>query len=171
MKRIFYLFASAAIFISACTTNAVTGRKQLSLVSENALQQEAVTQYRSFLSQNRVVSESSSRDAEMVRRVGNRIASAITQYYTSQGKGNILAGYSWEFNLVENKDVNAWCMPGGKVVVYTGLLPITQDEISLAIVMGHEIAHAVARHGNERMSQMLVAAGLGMGLDIALSQK
>jgi predicted Zn-dependent protease len=162
MKRLLYLFASATMFISACTTNAVTGRRQLSLVSESALQQEAVTQYRTFLSQNRVVSDASSRDAEMVRRVGNRIAAAITQYYSSQGKSSVLAGYKWEFNLVDNKDVNAWCMPGGKVVVYTGLFTVAQNEAQLAIVLGHEITHAVANHGQERISQAMLAQGLGV---------
>ncbi len=162
MKKIFYLFASAAIFISACTTNAVTGRKQLSLVSESALQEEAVSQYRSFLSQNKVVSDNNSRDAEMVRRVGSRIANAITQYYTAQGKGNVLDGYKWEFNLVDNKEVNAWCMPGGKVVVYTGLFTVAQNEAQLAIVLGHEITHAVASHGQERISQAMLAQGLGV---------
>ena len=121
MKRIFSLLAGTAIFISACTTNAVTGRKQLSLIPESALQQEAVSQYQSFLQQNKVVSNTNSKDAEMVRRVGTRLASAITQYYTSKGLGKELEGYKWEFNLVDNKQVNAWCMPGGKVVVYTGL--------------------------------------------------
>src|SRR5687767_14975794 len=114
MKRLITLFAASILFITACTTNAITGRKQLSLISESALQQEAVTQYRSFLNQNRVVTNSGSRDAEMVRRVGSRIASAITQYYRSKGQADELAGYKWEFNLVDNKDLNAWCMPGGK---------------------------------------------------------
>ena len=162
MKRIFYLFASATIFISACTTNAVTGRKQLSLVSESALQEEAVSQYQTFLSQNKVVSESGSRDAEMVRRVGTRIANAISKYYASQGKANVLEGYKWEFNLVDNKEVNAWCMPGGKVVVYTGLFTVAQNEAQLAIVLGHEITHAVASHGQERISQAMLAQGLGV---------
>lgn len=162
MKRLLYLFASTVIFISACTTNAVTGRKQLSLISESTLQQEAVTQYRTFLSQNRVITESGNRDAEMVKRVGNRIAAAITQYYTSQGQGNVLSGYRWEFNLVDNKDVNAWCMPGGKVVVYTGLFTVAQNEAQLAIVLGHEITHAVASHGQERISQAMLAQGLGV---------
>lgn len=162
MKRLLYLFAGTAIFISACTTNAVTGRKQLSLISESALQQEAVSQYRTFLSQNRVVSGSSSRDAEMVKRVGSRIASAISNYYRSQGKGNVLEGYNWEFNLVDNKDVNAWCMPGGKVVVYTGLFTVAQNEAQLAIVLGHEITHAVANHGQERISQAMLAQGIGV---------
>jgi predicted Zn-dependent protease len=162
MKRILSLFAGTVLFISACTTNAVTGRKQLSLISESALQEEAVSQYRSFLNQNRVVNESSSRDAEMVRRVGSRIASAITQYYNSQGKRDVLAGYNWEFNLVDNKEVNAWCMPGGKVVVYTGLFTVVQNEAQLAIVLGHEITHAVAHHGQERISQAMLAQGIGV---------
>lgn len=159
MKKIILLFSIVPAFV-ACTTNAVTGRKQLSLFPESALQQEAVTQYRQFLSQNKVVSPSSNRDAEMVRRVGNRVASAITSYYRSQGIASELDGYKWEFNLVQDNAANAWCMPGGKVVVYTGLLPITQNEAALAIVMGHEILHAVANHGNERMSQVAVAQGL-----------
>ena len=162
MKRILYLFASTVLFISACTTNAVTGRKQLSLISESTLQEEAVTQYRSFLSQNKRVSESGSRDAEMVRRVGSRIAAAITQYYNSKGLSKELEGYQWEFNLVDNKDVNAWCMPGGKVVVYTGLFTVVQNEAQLAIVLGHEITHAVAHHGQERISQAMLAQGLGV---------
>lgn len=162
MKRLLYLFASTVIFISACTTNAVTGRSQLSLVSESALQQEAVSQYRTFLSQNRVITDAGSRDAEMVKRVGNRIAAAITQYYSSQGKSSVLEGYNWEFNLVDNKDVNAWCMPGGKVVVYTGLFTVAQNEAQLAIVLGHEITHAVANHGQERISQAMLAQGLGV---------
>ena len=166
MKRILYLFTSTVIFLSACTTNAVTGRKQLSLIPESALQQEAVSQYQSFLQQNKVVSETNSRDAEMVRRVGTRLANAITQYYTSKGLGKELEGYKWEFNLVDNKQVNAWCMPGGKVVVYTGLLPVAQNEAALAIVLGHEITHAVAHHGQERMSQAILAQGLQIGGDL-----
>ena len=159
MKKIILLFSIVPAFV-ACTTNAVTGRKQLSLFPESALQQEAVTQYRKLLSQNKVVSASNNRDAEMVKRVGNRIASAITNYYRSQGLASELDGYKWEFNLVQDNAANAWCMPGGKVVVYTGLLPITRNEAALAIVMGHEILHAVANHGNERMSQVAVAQGL-----------
>jgi len=162
MKKILFLFASTIIFISACTTNAVTGRKQLSLISEGALQQEAVAQYSTFLNQNKVVTNGGSRDAEMVRRVGSRIARAITQYYNSQGKGDVLQGYKWEFNLVDNKQVNAWCMPGGKVVVYTGLFTVALNEAQLGIVLGHEITHAVASHGQERISQAMLAQGLGV---------
>jgi len=121
----------------------------------------SLTQYKQFLTENKVVSTAGSKDVEMVKRVGSRIAAAITQYYQAKGGGNNpLAGYQWEFNLVDSKEVNAWCMPGGKVVVYTGLLPVTQDEASLAIVLGHEITHAVAEHGKEQYSQQLVASGL-----------
>lgn len=145
----------------ACTQNAITGRKQLQLLPESDLQSMAKTQYQTFLSQNKIVNTTVSKDADMVKRVGNRIANAITQYYTAENKGAVLQGYQWEFNLVDSKEVNAWCMPGGKVVVYTGILPVTQNEAALAVVMGHEIAHAIAQHGNERMSQEMIAQGLG----------
>jgi predicted Zn-dependent protease len=167
-KSILMLLAWPMIF-AACSTNAVTGRKQLSLLPESQLQEMAVSEYRTFLSQSKVVSASANKDAEMVRRVGSRIANAITQYYTKEGKGSILEGYKWEFNLVDNKDVNAWCMPGGKVVVYTGLLPVAQNEAALAIVLGHEITHAVATHGNERMSQGMVTQGIAVAGDVLTS--
>jgi predicted Zn-dependent protease len=159
MKKVL-LFISIISFASACTRNAVTGRKQFKLLPESQLQAQAITEYRSFLSQAPLVNSAGSKDAEMVKRVGTRIANAITKYYTDQGKGEILDGYQWEFNLVNDKQVNAWCMPGGKVVVYSGLLGVTQNEAALAVVMGHEICHAVAHHGNERMSQGLLAQGI-----------
>jgi predicted Zn-dependent protease len=148
-----------SIGLVSCARNAITGRSQLSLVSEKDLQAMAEPQYADFLSKNPVVN--SGADADMVKRVGNRIASAIQQYYRDKGIANDLAGYRWEFNLVNNNQVNAWCMPGGKVVVYTGILPVTQTESALAIVIGHEITHAVVGHGRERMSQELAAQGLG----------
>jgi predicted Zn-dependent protease len=160
------LISFSSLLITSCTRNAITGRNQLSLVPESTLQQEAVTQYQTFLSQNKVVSSSSNKDAEMVKRVGNRIAAAITKYYASKGLSSELSGYNWQFNLIESPEVNAWCMPGGKVVVYTGLLPVTQNEAGLAIVLGHEITHAVAHHGQERMSEALVAQGIGVGADL-----
>ncbi len=159
MKKIIFILATAS-FLVACTTNAVTGRKQLALFGEATLQQQALSEYQSFLSQNKVVNSSANKDAEMVKRVGLRISRAITEYYTQKGQASELNGYKWEFNLVDSKEVNAWCMPGGKVVVYTGLLGITQNEAALAVVMGHEITHAVAHHGNERMSQGAIAQGL-----------
>ncbi len=131
----------------------------------------AKQEYQTFLSANKVVSANDNKDAEMVRRVGGRIASAIKKYYDGRGETSVLEGYQWEFNLVDNKEVNAWCMPGGKVVVYTGLLPITQNEAALAIVVGHEIAHAVAQHGSERMSQGLLQQLGGTALQVALINK
>ncbi len=170
MKKITaFLFIAATVV--ACSTNPVTGRKQFKLVSEQELQAMANQQYSQFLSENKRVSPSADRDAEMVRRVGQRVANAVTQYYKQQNLSNILEGYQWEFNLVNDKAVNAWCMPGGKVVVYTGLLPVTKNEAALAVVMGHEIAHAIFQHGNERMSQGMAAQGLGAGLSVALANK
>jgi predicted Zn-dependent protease len=170
MKNIFSLLLIAC-FVAGCALNLATGRNQLSLVKESELQLMATSQYNTFLAENKVLSSATSKDAAMVDRVGARISNAITKYYDSQGKGSILEGYKWEFNTVDSKEINAWCMPGGKVVIYTGLLPVTQNETALAIVMGHEIAHSVAKHGNERMSQALVQQLGGMALEIALAQK
>jgi predicted Zn-dependent protease len=155
------------ISVFACSRNTITGRSQLSLVPESQVQSLAVGQYKEFLNKNKVI-PNNSKDAEMVKRVGNKIAVAIDTYYKEHGMPNALKGYQWEFNLVENKEVNAWCMPGGKVVCYTGLLPITLNETALAIVLGHEITHAVAGHGRERMSEQLLAQGVGIVGDIAL---
>lgn len=166
MKKVFMPVIGLMMLIAGCKTNAITGRSQLALVSEEALQQEAVSQYRSFLSEHKVISPSANKDAEMVRRVGRRIANAITEYYKSKGLSHALDGYNWEFSLVQSPEVNAWCMPGGKVVVYTGLLNVTQNEAALAIVLGHEITHAVAHHGQERISQAMLAQGIGVAGDI-----
>lgn len=161
---------SIASLLSGCQRNAITGRSQLSIVSESEVQSLAVGQYKSFLDSNKVLG-ASNKDAVMVKRVGSRIIEAIKTYYAAQGLSRELEGYTWEVNLVENKEMNAWCMPGGKIVVYTGLLPVTKTEGSLAVVMGHEIAHALARHGSERMSQAMLQQGLGLGISLALSNK
>lgn len=170
MKRVLSFILIAAI-MAACSTNRVTGRKQLSLVPESELQMMASQQYDAFLKENKVISPSGSQEAAMVQRVGLRISNAITNYYTGIGKSEVIKGYDWEFNLIESKDINAWAMPGGKVVVYTGLLPVTQSEEALAVVVGHEIAHAIAQHGNERMSQQLVQQLGGVALQIALAKQ
>jgi len=154
--------------LMACTQNAVTGRKSFSLVSEEQMQQMAVPEYDSFLRVSKVLNNS---NAAMVKRVGLRISNAITKYYTEQGKAEVLNGYKWEYNLVDSKEVNAWCMPGGKIVVYSGLLPVTQSEEALAVVMGHEIAHAVAQHGTARMSESIITQMGGQALSILLANK
>jgi len=169
MKNILFLLLIASL-LAGCAINQVTGRKQLSLVPESELQLMATSQYNTFIAENKALSNNNS-NAAMVDRVGAKIANAITKYYTNKGQGSVLEGYKWEFNTIESKDVNAWCMPGGKVVVYTGILPVTQTEAALAIVMGHEIAHAVAKHGNERMSQGMIQQLGGTALQVAISQK
>lgn len=169
MKRILYLTIVCS-FAVACSRNAVTGKNQFILVPESEMQSMAAAQYKEFLDTSRVVSPAV-KDAAMVRRIGQRITTAITNYYKEQGKGSILDGYTWEYNLVESNQVNAWCMPGGKIVVYTGLLPITQNEAALAVVMGHEITHALARHGSERMSQGLAQQFGGAALSAVLANK
>ena len=169
------LFILSAFLICSCAKNNITGRSQLKLLPESELQSMASQQYQQFLTQNKVISTSASgsyaRDAEMTRRVGQKLAKAVEDYFKSKGLQDQLKGYNWEYNLVDNKEANAWCMPGGKIVVYTGLLPYTKNETALAIVLGHEISHAVLQHGNERMSQGLLQQFGAVALSAALSQK
>jgi predicted Zn-dependent protease len=162
------LVAAVAI---ACSRNALTGKQQLTLLAESDLQAMGTQQYQQFLSSNKVVAASGNRDAEMVRRVGQRITKAVETYYAEKRLSDKLSGYKWEYNLVEDKAVNAWCMPGGKIVVYTGLLPITQNEAALAVVMGHEVSHALLQHGNQRMSAGLLQVAGDVALQVALSNK
>jgi predicted Zn-dependent protease len=173
MSRCASFISIIVIFIGvlSCTRNAVTGRNQLKLLSDAEVQTMAASEYKQFLTANNVISATVSRDAEMVRRVGSRLTAAIIAYYTSLGKANVLEGYQWEYNLVDSKEVNAWCMPGGKIVVYTGLLTFTQNEAALAVVLGHEITHALAQHGNERMSMGLVQQLGGVALSVATANK
>jgi predicted Zn-dependent protease len=168
-KAVFSILVAAGIV--ACSTNKITGRSQLKLIPESELQSMALQQYQQFLSTNKVVSSSANRDAEMVARVGQRISRAAESLLASKGLSEELKGYNWEYHLVDNKEANAWCMPGGKIVVYTGLLPYTQNEAALAVVMGHEVTHAILQHGNERMSQQLGAELVGAGLQVALANK
>ena len=170
VRKIMFLFLTASVFV-ACSKNAITGRNQFKLVPESELQAMAVQEYQQFLSTNKVVAPSADRDAEMVRRVGQRITRSVEQYYQQQGLAEKLEGYKWEYNLVQDKAANAWCMPGGKIVVYSGLLPVTQNEAALAVVVGHEVSHALFQHGNERMSQGLVQQLGGVALSVAVSSQ
>ncbi|MCD6063488.1 MAG: peptidase Ste24p [Flavipsychrobacter sp.] len=164
MKKIIYAFGIflATSTLYSCYKNPITGRSTLNLVDESTMRQMANKEYVSFLSTNQPVR--GTRDAEMVARVGSRLASSVQQYLSSKGQSELINGYQWEFNLVNNNQANAWCMPGGKVVVYSGLMPIVQNEAGLAVVMGHEIAHAIARHSNERASQQMAAQFGGQAL-------
>ena len=172
-RKFNYFFCCLLFFIVnlSCNKNSITGRSQFALFPESTLQQQALSSYRSFLSSNKVIAVSGNTDAEMVKRVGTKIANAIKNYYSKKGLTKELEGYNWEFNLVNSNEVNAWCMPGGKVVVYKGLLSITKNEQALAVVLGHEITHAVAHNGNERMSQAVVAQGLQVAGNIFTQNK
>lgn len=161
MRKITFLGSIILMSIMvACSTVPLTGRRQLNLANSEAIQQEAAQAYRQFLNDPKTKVITSGSDAQMVKRVGGRIAQAIERFLAQNGQADQY-NFNWEFNLVQSKDINAWCMPGGKVAVYTGILPVTQNETGLATVMGHEIAHAIARHAEERYSQTLGAQALG----------
>lgn len=158
-----------AFALQSCSLVPLTGRRQLSLVSDADMFSASFVQYDQFLKENRLSSNAAQTD--LVKGVGWRIQRAVETYFAQNDMSSELGGFEWEFNLIENEDANAWCMPGGKVVVYSGLLPVTRNENGLAVVMGHEIAHAVARHSNERMSQALLVQMGGQTLSAALQQK
>ncbi|NPA36375.1 MAG: M48 family metallopeptidase [Chlorobi bacterium] len=165
--KVFFLLI--VFIVSACSTVPITGRKQLHLIPDNEMLAMSLTNYDQFLKEHKLSTDAKS--TAMVKRVGQNIANAVTKFMKEKGMENRIKNYEWEFNLVEEDVPNAWCMPGGKVVVYTGLLPYTKTEAGLAVVMGHEIAHAVARHGNERMSQEMAVQLGGMALSVALEKK
>ncbi|WP_199911679.1 M48 family metallopeptidase [Dongshaea marina] len=155
MNRLWIYYLLGAWLLLGCSTVPITGRQQMTLLPESTMLATSFQQYDQFLQENPVSHNRS--QAQRVKRVGTRIQHAVERYFAQRGMSQRLANYAWEFNLVQSKEINAWCMPGGKVVVYSGILPVTKDETGLAVVMGHEVAHAIARHGNERMSQALLA--------------
>ncbi len=164
-----------ALLLQSCGTVPLTGRRQLQLVSDQEVLALSAQQYTEFMRQAPV--ETGTQNAATVKRVGANIASAVETFLKSNGYESELQKYAWEFNLVKDDNVNAFAMPGGKVVVFEGLLPVAQDENGLAVVMGHEIAHAVAKHSNERISQQLalqyggaIAGGLLGGQSQAVQQ-
>ncbi len=164
-----HVFVLMVFLLLSCSTVPLTGRRQLDLIPSSTMLSMSFQQYDDFLKKNKL--STNREQTQMVKRVGQRIQKAVEQYMAENNLAHTLKDYHWEFNLVESPDVNAWCMPGGKVVVYSGILPITRDEAGLAVVMGHEIAHAVARHGDERMSQGLLVQTGGMALSVALASK
>jgi predicted Zn-dependent protease len=155
LKKIFAL-SIAGLIIYACASVPVTGRRQLSLIPNSELIPMVNQEYAAVIKKGPL--STNQEQTQMVKRVGARIQKAVEQYMTSQGQSSYLKDFSWEFNLIDDpKTANAWCMPGGKVAFYTGILPICKDEDGVAVVMGHEVAHAIANHGGERMSTQMVA--------------
>ena len=169
MKRGIIAFAIIALF-AHCAKVPITGRRQLKLIKSSQMQALSFSQYSEVKASSKLVPDSDPR-TKMVKEVGAKISSAVNRFLTNNGYKDRLSEFQWEFNLTEENTVNAWCMPGGKVVVYTGILPITKTEEGLAVVMGHEIAHAIARHGNERMSQGMISQGITTGVGVALRDK
>lgn len=165
----FFVIVLSGIALAACSTVPITGRSQLNLISGPSMLSMSLQQYDQFIKEHKV--SNNQEQTAMVKRVGTRIQDAVERYFAASRLSGYLDNYKWEFNLVEDPQVNAWCMPGGKVVVYTGLMPVARDEAGLAVVMGHEIAHAIAEHGNERMSQGLLAQLGGVALSTAISTK
>lgn len=165
MKKFAFILVLTSIVIS-CAKVPITGRRQPNLMPESNLIEMAKTQYSQFLASAKVLPASDAR-SQRVTRIGTKIQIATETFLKSKGYEKRLVGFEWEFKTVEENTINAWCMPGGKVCVYTGILPLASTDDELAVVMGHEIAHAIARHGNERMSQQMIVNGVGTVLSPA----
>ncbi|MFN3382403.1 MAG: M48 family metallopeptidase [Runella zeae] len=173
MKRIIFASLTALFAVVACQKVPITGRNQLMLINSKELLPMSFSSYREVLDSSKVLR--SGAQVDMVKRAGQRIKKSVEDYLRANKYSQAIEGFQWEFNVIENKTINAWCMPGGKVVFYTGILPLCQDETGVAVVMGHEISHAIASHGAERMSQGLLAQGAlaagQVGLGAAMSNK
>lgn len=155
IKKILIPAISAIMLLTGCSSVPVTGRRQLNLVSDNEVLSASLTEYQSYMKTAK--KSTNAEETAQVVRVGKRIAAATEEYLKTHGAASEISEFSWEFNLVQNNELNAFCMPGGKIVVYEGLMKIISKDDELAVVLGHEVAHAVAKHSNERMSQQLVA--------------
>ncbi|MBN2282022.1 MAG: M48 family metallopeptidase [Candidatus Marinimicrobia bacterium] len=168
-SKFFFSAIIISLLLVACSTMPLTGRRQISLIPTSTMLSMSFQQYKTFLDSNQVIA--SGKEAAMVQRVGQKLAGAAENYLTDKKLGDEIKNFDWEFKLVKSDEVNAWCMPGGKIVVYSGILPLTQTEAGLAVVIGHEIGHALAHHGNERMSQGLMTQLGGVALSVALQEK
>lgn len=168
MKKIILLLF-VAIFVVACSSVMLTGRRQLNLVPESEVNQMSFASYKQLI--DSVPLSTDKTNTALVKKVGSKIAAAVETYMKQNGYESQIANFAWEYNLVKDAQVNAFCMPGGKVVVYDGILPITQNETGLAVVLGHEIAHAIAKHSNERLSQQMITQYGAAILSAAISQK
>jgi predicted Zn-dependent protease len=173
MKRLIFASMASLLFVVACQKVPITGRNQLMLVNSKELLPMSFSSYKEVLDTSKVLRSGS--QVDMVKRVGQRIKKSVEDYLIANNYSQAIDGFQWEFNVIDNKAVNAWCMPGGKVVFYTGILPLCRDENGIAVVMGHEVSHAIASHGAERMSQGLMAQGIltagQVGLGVAMANK
>lgn len=167
MKKIIFIFLTTVLV--ACSTVPLTNRKQFVAIPTSQMLSLSNQSYDQVLQQSPVVKNSSA--LKNIRQVGNRVTDAVEEYLRQNNEAEILKGYEWEYNLIEEDVKNAWCMPGGKIAFYTGILPICKDDNGIAVVMAHEIAHAIAQHGNERMSQQLALQLGGVALQTALQEQ
>ncbi len=168
MKKIIYTLVLTMLMV-ACAKVPLTNRRQLSLVPDSQLMSSSFTSYNEVINESKL--SNNQQQVQMIKTVGNRIKTAVEKYLADNNLSEITEDFKWEFNLIEENMVNAWCMPGGKVAFYTGILPVCENETGVAVVMGHEVAHAIASHGGERMSQALVQQLGGVGLSIALQDQ
>ncbi len=169
LTRLMVTLIVLALLLAACATVPLTGRRQLSLIPDSQMNAMSFQQYDQVLAESSLSRNTS--ETAMIKRVGARIQAAVEQYMAQNGLSSHLNGYAWDFNLIESDQINAWCMPGGKVAFYTGILPVCQGEAGVAVVMGHEIAHAIAEHGGERMSHSMLMQMGGMALSEAIKSK
>jgi predicted Zn-dependent protease len=171
MKRTILTLITAVMMavVSSCSTVPLTGRRQLSLVPDSQILPMSFQQYQQVLNESKL--SNNQQYVSSVRNVGKRISTAVEQYMRELGQQDNVDGFQWEFNVLADDQVNAWAMPGGKVAFYEGIMPITQNETGIAVVMGHEVAHAIAKHGSERMSQQLATQLSGQALSVALQSK
>jgi predicted Zn-dependent protease len=166
-----YIFGGIAILalIVACSTNPFTGKSTMALVPNSQIFPMAFQEYNTFLTQNKVIKNTA--ESRKIETIGTKIKVAAERWLAANGHSDYLAGYSWEYNLVEDKAVNAWCMPGGKIVFYTGILPVCKDDAGIAAVMAHEVAHALSNHGQQRMSAGLVQQLGQVGAAVAVGNQ
>jgi predicted Zn-dependent protease len=167
--KIYKTVFGCALLLGAlsCATNPFTGKKTMAFVSNDQLFPAAFAQYNQVIKENKVITGTN--EAEMITRVGQRISTAAERWLDANGYQGYLNDYKWEYKLIESDQVNAWCMPGGKIAFYTGILPIAQNETGVAAIMGHEVAHALANHGQQRMSAAYIQQGLAVAGNVALA--